>query len=158
MRAPRVVAKGALLVAERIAELARDNGVPVLRAPPLARALFAHAEVGREIPGALYNAVAEVLAWVYQLRRFEAGDGERPPSRLRCPSRRSSILDWQRKANRSNRKGAEAQRTAENARRYATAPAVRRSAGLSVHSAGVFSAALRVLCASAVRGSDSVDG
>ena len=51
MRAPRVVAKGSLLVAERIVELARDNGVPILRAPPLARALFAHAEVGQEIPG-----------------------------------------------------------------------------------------------------------
>ncbi len=88
MRAPRVVAKGSLLVAERIVALARDNGVPVLRAPPLARALFAHAEVGQEIPGALYNAVAEVLAWVYQLRRFEAGEGERPaePAALPVPA------------------------------------------------------------------------
>lgn len=88
MRAPRVVAKGSLLVAGRIVELARDNGVPVLRAPPLARALFAHAEVGQEIPGALYNAVAEVLAWVYQLRRFEAGEGERPvePGALPVPA------------------------------------------------------------------------
>ncbi len=58
----RVVAKGSLLVAERIPEVARDNGVPILRAPPLARALFAHAELGREIPAALYTAVAEVLA------------------------------------------------------------------------------------------------
>jgi flagellar biosynthetic protein FlhB len=88
MRAPRVVAMGALLVAERIVALARDNGVPVLRAPPLARALFAHAEIGQEIPGALYNAVAEVLAWVYQLRRFEAGGGERPvePAALPVPA------------------------------------------------------------------------
>jgi flagellar biosynthetic protein FlhB len=88
MRAPRVVAKGSLLVAERIVAVARDNGVPILRAPPLARALFAHAEVGREIPGALYNAVAEVLAWVYQLHRFEAGDGERPsePAALPVPA------------------------------------------------------------------------
>jgi flagellar biosynthetic protein FlhB len=85
MRAPRVVAKGSLLVAERIAALARDNGVPVLRAPPLARALFAHAEIGQEIPGALYNAVAEVLAWVYQLRRFEAGEGERPLEPVALP-------------------------------------------------------------------------
>jgi flagellar biosynthetic protein FlhB len=88
MRAPRVVAKGSLLVAGRIVALARDNGVPVLRAPPLARALFAHAEIGHEIPGALYNAVAEVLAWVYQLRRFESGEGERPaePSALPVPA------------------------------------------------------------------------
>ena len=88
MRAPRVVAKGSLLVAERIVELARENQVPVLRAPPLARALFAHAEVGREIPAGLYNAVAEVLAWVYQLRRFDAEGGEAPqePAALPVPA------------------------------------------------------------------------
>jgi flagellar biosynthetic protein FlhB len=89
MRAPRVVAKGSLLIAERIVEIARDAEVPVLRAPPLARALFAHAEIGQEIPGPLYNAVAEVLAWVYQLRRYEAGSGgERPrePSGLDVPA------------------------------------------------------------------------
>ena len=87
MRAPRVVAKGSMLIAERIVEIARDAAVPVLRAPPLARALFAHAEVGQEIPAPLYNAVAEVLAWVYQLRRFEASGGERPrePSGVQVP-------------------------------------------------------------------------
>ena len=89
MRAPRVVAKGSLLVAERIVEVARDNGVPILRAPPLARALFAHAEPGRDIPSALYTAVAEVLAWVYQLRRAQARGEEapRPPVDLPVPSR-----------------------------------------------------------------------
>jgi flagellar biosynthetic protein FlhB len=87
MRAPRVVAMGSMLIAERIVEIARENAVPVLRAPPLARALFTHAEVGQEIPGPLYNAVAEVLAWVYQLRRFQAAGGERPrePSGLEVP-------------------------------------------------------------------------
>jgi len=78
MRAPRVVARGSLLVADRIVELARAGGVPILQAPPLARALFAHAQVGQEIPGRLYSAVAEVLAWVYQVRRFEAEGGEPP--------------------------------------------------------------------------------
>jgi flagellar biosynthetic protein FlhB len=78
MRAPRVVAKGSLLVAERIVQLARDADVPVLRSPPLARALFAHAQLGRDIPAPLYAAVAEVLAWVYQLRRFESAGGEAP--------------------------------------------------------------------------------
>jgi len=76
--APRVVAKGSMLVAERIMELARRANVPVLRAPPLARALYVHAELGREIPASLYNAVAEVLAWVYQLRRFRSVGGEVP--------------------------------------------------------------------------------
>ncbi len=76
--APRVVAKGSMLVAERIMELARASNVPVLRAPPLARALYVHAELGREIPASLYNAVAEVLAWVYQLRRFRSAGGEAP--------------------------------------------------------------------------------
>ena len=76
-----------MLIAERIIDIARDAAVPVLRAPPLARALFAHAGVGQEIPGPLYNAVAEVLAWVYQLRRFQAAGGERPrePSDLEVP-------------------------------------------------------------------------
>lgn len=68
MRAPRVVAKGTELVAARIRKLAQEHGVPVLEAPPLARALYKHAEIGAEIPAALYNAVAQVLAWVYGLR------------------------------------------------------------------------------------------
>jgi flagellar biosynthetic protein FlhB len=88
MGAPRVVAKGSLLVAERIVQLARDADVPVLRAPPLARALFAHAQLGRDIPAPLYAAVAEVLAWVYQLRRFESAGGEPPlePAAVQVPA------------------------------------------------------------------------
>ena len=68
MGAPRVVAKGVGLLAERILELAREHTVPVLQAPPLARALYRHADIGDEIPQRLYTAVAEVLAYVYQLR------------------------------------------------------------------------------------------
>jgi flagellar biosynthetic protein FlhB len=68
MAAPRVVAKGADLLALKIRDLARDAKVPVLQAPPLARALYAHAEVDQEIPARLFGAVAQVLAWVYQLR------------------------------------------------------------------------------------------
>jgi len=78
MRAPRVVAKGADLVAERIKEIARENGVPVLEAPPLARSLYKHVQLNREIPAALYGAVAEVLAWVFQLRRWHAEGGQYP--------------------------------------------------------------------------------
>ncbi len=68
MAAPRVVAKGADLLAFKIRDLARDSQVPVLQMPPLARALYKHAEVDQEIPAALFGAVAQVLAWVYQLR------------------------------------------------------------------------------------------
>ena len=68
MTAPRVVAKGADLIAFRIRDLARESKVPVLESPPLARALYAHAELDQEIPARLFAAVAQVLAWVYQLR------------------------------------------------------------------------------------------
>ena len=79
MRAPRVVAKGAHLLAARIRALAEEHRVPVLEAPPLARALYRHSELGDEIPAALYTAVAEVLAYVYQLRRHRDGGAPMPP-------------------------------------------------------------------------------
>ena len=69
MAAPLVVAKGSQLVAERIKELARENRVSIVEAPPLARALHRHGEVGDVIPAALFTAVAQVLAYVYQLNR-----------------------------------------------------------------------------------------
>ncbi|QAU34328.1 flagellar biosynthesis protein FlhB [Janthinobacterium sp. 17J80-10] len=78
MRAPQVVAKGADEVAAKIREIARENNVPLLEAPPLARALFRHAELGDEIPEALYTAVAEVLAYVFQLRVYRQQGGSRP--------------------------------------------------------------------------------
>ena len=73
MAAPRVVAKGADLIALAIRDLATESKVPVLRAPVLARALYAHAELDREVPAALFAAVAQVLAYVYQLRAAMAG-------------------------------------------------------------------------------------
>jgi flagellar biosynthetic protein FlhB len=66
--APRVVAKGAGHVARRIAETARRHGVPVVERKPVAQALYKAAQVGHEIPAAMYHAVAEVLAYVYRLR------------------------------------------------------------------------------------------
>ena len=78
MGAPRVVAKGADLFALKIRDLARSSGVPVLESPALARALFAHAELDREIPAALFAAVAQVLAYVYQLRAALAGQAAMP--------------------------------------------------------------------------------
>jgi flagellar biosynthesis protein FlhB len=78
MAAPRVVAKGADLMALRIRDSAKAAAVPVLQAPPLARALYAHTEVDQEIPAALFGAVAQVLAWVYQVRAaVAAGRGMR---------------------------------------------------------------------------------
>jgi flagellar biosynthetic protein FlhB len=68
MRAPVVVAKGADLIALRIRELATEHGVPIVEAPPLARALHAGCELGDEIPARLYAVVAQVLTYVYQLR------------------------------------------------------------------------------------------
>jgi flagellar biosynthesis protein FlhB len=73
MGAPRVVAKGADLMAFRIKDAALGAKLPVLQAPVLARALYAHAEVDREIPAALFAAVAQVLAYVFQLRAAIAG-------------------------------------------------------------------------------------
>ncbi|PXW22385.1 flagellar biosynthesis protein FlhB [Paraburkholderia caballeronis] len=88
MRAPKVIAKGVNLVAARIREIATEHNIPLLEAPPLARALYHNVELEREIPGALYGAVAEVLAWVYQLKRFRAEGGAVPmaPTSLDVPS------------------------------------------------------------------------
>lgn len=73
MRAPRVIAKGRRLIAQRIKELARQHGIPVVVNRPLARSLFSLVPLGGEIPEELYRAVAEVLAYVYRLRRGRQG-------------------------------------------------------------------------------------
>jgi flagellar biosynthesis protein FlhB len=78
MGAPRVVAKGADLLALRIRDLAAEHKVPVLRMPPLARALYANVEVDQEIPAALFSAVAQVLAYVFQLRAAKTGAAPMP--------------------------------------------------------------------------------
>jgi len=87
MRAPKVVAKGADAVALKIREIAKEHQVMTLESPKLARALFAHTELGDEIPEALYSAVAEVLAYVFQLRIFKTHGGIYPdqPSNVEVP-------------------------------------------------------------------------
>lgn len=87
MRAPVVVAKGSHLMAAKIKEIAKENNIPILEAPPLARALHKHCELGQAIPEALFNAVAEVLAYVYQLRRYKQVGGAYPqePHELPVP-------------------------------------------------------------------------
>jgi flagellar biosynthetic protein FlhB len=81
--APRVVAKGTDDVAAKIREIAKENKVALLEAPALARALYKHTDIDDEIPEALYSAVAEVLAYVYQLRAYAKGDTKQYPDRPR---------------------------------------------------------------------------
>ncbi|MGB9602083.1 MAG: EscU/YscU/HrcU family type III secretion system export apparatus switch protein [Verrucomicrobiia bacterium] len=70
MKAPKVVAKGSRIKAQRIKEIAVQNQVPVIENKPLARMLFKYGKVGAEIPVQLYQAVAEILAYVYRLNRY----------------------------------------------------------------------------------------
>jgi flagellar biosynthetic protein FlhB len=74
MAAPRVLAKGAGFIAEKIREVARSKGIPIVENKPLARLLYKKVEIGREIPEALYRAVAGVLAYVYKLRGGTQGN------------------------------------------------------------------------------------
>ena len=83
--APRVVAKGIDEVAMRIQAVARESGVPVLQAAPLARALYAHVGLDQEIPQALYVAVAQVLVYVYQLRQWIPGRSAAPKAPVDLP-------------------------------------------------------------------------
>ena len=85
--APRVVAKGVDEVAAKIRELGGEHKIPLLEAPALARALYKHTDIDEEIPEKLYSAVAEVLAYVYQLRAYKKGDGAYPdrPGKLAVP-------------------------------------------------------------------------
>lgn len=86
MGAPRVVAKGADLVAARIRGIASEHGVPIIEQPALARALHRHAEVGDEVPVTLYNAVAQVLAYVYQLKHLSPGMTLHEPGLIDIPA------------------------------------------------------------------------
>ncbi len=78
MAAPRVISKGADLMALKIRDIARNHSIPVLQSPMLARALYANADLDRDIPSALYGAVAQVLAYVYRLRAALKGEGPMP--------------------------------------------------------------------------------
>jgi flagellar biosynthetic protein FlhB len=90
MVAPIVVAKGSDEMAFKIMEVARENKVEIMRTPPLTRAVYHNTELGGEIPDGLYMAIAQVLAYVFQLRQFRKGRGDKPyvpdfpiPSELR---------------------------------------------------------------------------
>ncbi len=85
MRAPTVVAKGADLLAARIRGIAEANNVPILEAAPLARALYTHTDLGEAVPEKLYTAVAEVLAYVFQLKSHGAS-GLKPLGEIEVPA------------------------------------------------------------------------
>ena len=87
MTAPKVVAKGRGEIALKIREIGSEAGVPMLEAPPLARALYRWSEIDQDIPTRLYAAVAEVLAYVYQLNSYRATGGQypMPPRNLEVP-------------------------------------------------------------------------
>jgi len=78
MRAPLVVARGADLVAANIRRVAEENEVLLVETPPLARALYYNTDIGEEIPHDLYVAVAQILAYVYQLRNVQKNGGKKP--------------------------------------------------------------------------------
>ena len=76
--APVVIAKGADFLAQKIREVAAEHDVIVLQSPPLARAVYYSTELEHPIPAGLYLAVAQVLAYVYQIRQYQQGKGQRP--------------------------------------------------------------------------------
>jgi flagellar biosynthetic protein FlhB len=86
-KAPIVIAKGKDLIAAKIREIAKENGITVFSAPPLARALYASTDIDKEIPENLFVAVAQVLAYIYQLRRAIAArrPAPQPPANLPVP-------------------------------------------------------------------------
>lgn len=79
MRAPTVVAKGERIMAERIKKVARENGVPVVEDKPLARAIYQSAEIGMEVPATMFQAVAELLAYIYSLKKRKGWLGSSSP-------------------------------------------------------------------------------
>lgn len=80
MRAPILVAKGTDFVAEQIRKIANEHKIPTIMAPPLARSIYYHTKLDREIPAGLYVAVAQILAYVFQLKSYYEGKGEYPGS------------------------------------------------------------------------------
>lgn len=76
MQSPRLLAKGTELFAKKIKEIAQKHGIPIIENPPVARAIFRFVEVDREIPPDLYKAVAEILIFVYKLKKNKSQTAE----------------------------------------------------------------------------------
>lgn len=83
--APVVVARGADLIAGQIRKVAAANDVAIVEAPPLARALYFNTDIGQEIPAGLYVAVAQLLAYIYQLKNLQAAGQEVPAPPVDLP-------------------------------------------------------------------------
>ena len=95
-----MVAKGADFVAGEIRKIANETHVPIYEAPPLARAIFYNTRLNQEVPAALYVAVAQVLAYVFQLKEFRKGGAyPQPPTDLDVPE------DMTRPKNANNEEG-----------------------------------------------------
>jgi flagellar biosynthetic protein FlhB len=95
--APMVLAKGVGLLAAEIISKARGYGIPVVEAPPLARAIYHHVEPGEHVPIALYRACAEVLAYVWKMQLWRKNGGARPaapnPSRMSVPDLKPAYFE-----------------------------------------------------------------
>ena len=87
METPILVAKGTDLVAFKIREIAQAHSVEVITSPQLARSIYYTTEIEQEIPAGLYLAVAQVLAYIFQLRSYRKGQGQKPiyPKNIRVP-------------------------------------------------------------------------
>ena len=87
MKAPTVLVKGADFMAQQIIEKAKEYAIPLVSAPPLARSLYYHVEVGEEIPSSLYMAVAKILAYVHRLKLYKKGKTHKPdfPNKIDIP-------------------------------------------------------------------------
>jgi flagellar biosynthetic protein FlhB len=88
MNAPKVIAKGIGETAIKIKEIAIKNSISIISAPSLARSLYRYSEIGQYIPGPLYKAVAEILAWVWKVRKWKRDGGVFPekPKNISVPS------------------------------------------------------------------------
>mgnify|MGYP000542488856 CR=1 FL=1 len=91
--APVVVAKGVDFMAMKIREVANAHDVMLLPSPPLARAIYFTTEVDEEIPGNLYLAVAQILAYIFQLRAHQKGEGKRPKPLAEIEVPREALYD-----------------------------------------------------------------
>lgn len=99
--APMLVAKGSDFLALKLREIAVEHGVQLLESPELARAIYYSTELDQEIPAGLYLAVAQVLAYVYQIRQYRAGQAKRPktPGDLPIPAELRRNADGKRDDN-----------------------------------------------------------